>query len=56
MSQLFGIDDARPFKNVGFFKIFFIKHVSFKGFYQYIKLLQSGTIFKEKNSHEVSCN
>ena len=40
--------------HVGFFIIFFIKRVSLKRFYLYMKLFQSGTIFKQKNNHKVS--
>ena len=39
--------------HVSFITIFFIKRASLKQFYIYVKLLQSSTIFKQKN-HEVS--
>ena len=42
--------------HVGFIKIFFIKRASLKRFYLYMKLLQSSTIFEQKNCHEVSFN
>ena len=34
--------------HVGFFKIFFIKRASLKGFYSFKKLLQLSAIFKQK--------
>ena len=34
--------------HVGFMTIFFIKPASIKSFYLYMKLLQAGTIFKQK--------
>ena len=40
--------------DVGFSTIFFIKRASLKRIYLYMKLLQSSTIFKQKNYHEVS--
>ena len=46
----------QAYLHVGFFKISFIKCASLKRFYLYLKLLQSSTIFKQKNTHEVSCN
>ena len=42
--------------HVGFFMIFFIDRASLKRFYLYMKLLQSSTIFEQKNNHEVSCD
>ena len=33
-----------------------IKRASLKQFYLYMKLLQSSTIFKQKNNYEVSCD
>ena len=49
--------------HVGFSTVFFIKRAPLKQFYLYIlfiylymKLLQSSTIFKQKNNHEVSCD
>ena len=42
--------------HVGTFTIFFTKRALLKQFYLYMKLLQSSTIFKQKNNHEVSCN
>ena len=38
----------------GLFTMFFIKHVLFKGFDWYIKLLQLNAIFKQRNNHQVS--
>ena len=40
----------------GFFTVFIIKRASFKKLNFYMKLLQSSTIFKQKTSHEVSCD
>lgn len=34
----------------------FANYFSFKRFYWYIKLLQSSTVFKPGNKHEVPCN
>ena len=42
--------------HVDFFTIFSIKRASFQRFYLYMKLLQSSTISKQKNIHEVSCD
>ena len=42
--------------HVGFLTIFFVKRALLKRFYLYMKLLQSSTIFKQKNNHEVSCD
>ena len=53
MLQLFEIDDTSTF-TCWLFQNIFMKHVSFKPFYWYIKLLQSSTIFKQRNSYEVS--
>ena len=55
MLQLFENGDTSPF-TCWFFTIFFIKRASLKGFCLYMKLLQSSTLFKQKNNHEVSCN
>ena len=46
----------QAYLHVGFFTIFFIKRVSLKRFYLYMKLLQSSTISKQKNNHKVSCD
>ena len=35
-------------------RTYFIKRASLKWFYLYMKLLQSSTVFKKKNNHEVS--
>ena len=40
----------------GFFTIFFFKQPSLKQFYLYVKLLQSSTILRQKNIHELSCD
>ena len=40
--------------HVGFFAIFFINRASLRWFYLYMKLLQSSTIFKQSNNHEVA--
>ena len=40
---------------VFFFTIFTIKRASLKRSYLCIKLLQSSSIFKQKNNHEVPC-
>ena len=40
--------------HVGFSTIFFIKRAPLKRIYLCMKLLQSSTIFKQKNYHEVS--
>ena len=43
--------------HVGFITmLLIIKRASLKQFYLYMKLLQSSTIFKQKNNHEVSCD
>ena len=42
--------------HVGFFKIFFIRLASLKGFYLYKKQLQSSAVLKQKNNQEVSCD
>ena len=44
--------------NVSFITKFFIKRASLKLFNIYMKLLQSGTIFTQKNNHDIilSCN
>ena len=39
---------VQAYLHVGFFTIFFIKRASLKRFYSYAKLLQSSTIFKQK--------
>ena len=38
--------------HVDFFTIFFTKHVLFKRFYLYMKLLQSSSIFKQRNNNK----
>ena len=53
MLQLFEIDDKSHLHDA-FSKIFLIKHVSLKPFYSYIKLLQSSTIFKQRDNPNVS--
>ena len=55
MLQLFENGDTSPF-TCWFFAIVFIKCAPLKGFWLYMKLLQSCTIFKQENNHEVSCN
>ena len=40
--------------HVALFTIYFFKRASLKRFYLYMKLLQSSTILKQKNNHEVS--
>ena len=42
--------------HVVFFAIFYIKRLPLKRFYLYMKLLQSSTIFKQKNNHGMSCD
>ena len=41
---------------VSFFQNIFLKHVSLRGFYLCMKLLQSSAIFKQRNNREVPCN
>ena len=42
--------------HVGFLTKSFMKGVSLKLFYWYIKLWQSSTIFKQRNNHEKFCD
>ena len=46
----------KPINISDFFLIFFVKLVSYKRFYWYIKLLLSKIDFKQRNNHEVSCD
>ena len=39
-----------------FFHSIISKRASLKRFYLHMKLLQSSTVFKQKNNHEVSCD
>ena len=43
-------------QTVFFFTVFFIKRTSLIGFYLYMELVESSTILKQKNNHEVPCN
>ena len=42
--------------HIDFIIIFLIKGASLQQFYLNMKLLQSNTIFKQQNNHEVSCD
>lgn len=56
MSEMFRIDNTRPFTCCLILKKDFLKDFSFKQFYWYIKLLQSSTIFKQRNNYKLSCD